>query len=98
MQFYVSPTGNDTDPGTKDKMFATLERALDGLKCGTAVHICYGYGIEENIKWKETLGETWDQYEKIFPALNASTVEQISAHQRVHRESGMEAVIQLLCS
>ena len=57
---------------------ATLERALEGLKCTTAVHICYGYGIEENIKWKESLGETWDQYEKIFPALNASTVDQVS--------------------
>ncbi|WP_288502302.1 methionine synthase, partial [uncultured Pseudomonas sp.] len=27
---------------------ATLERALEGLKCETAVHICYGYGIKAN--------------------------------------------------
>ena len=33
------------------------------------MHICYGYGIEANIKWKETLGESWRQYEKTFPAL-----------------------------
>ena len=25
---------------------ATLERALEGLKCETAVHICYGYGAD----------------------------------------------------
>jgi len=56
----------------------TLNRAIEGLKCTTAVHICYGYGIEENIKWKETLGDTWTQYEQIFPALNKSNVDQVS--------------------
>ena len=24
--------------------------------CTTAVHICYGYGIQANIDWKQTLG------------------------------------------
>ncbi|MEC9375798.1 MAG: methionine synthase [Pseudomonadota bacterium] len=56
----------------------TLNRALEGLKCKKAVHICYGYGIEENIRWKETLGEEWKQYEQIFPALNKSSVDQVS--------------------
>jgi hypothetical protein len=55
-----------------------LERAARGLKCTTAVHICYGYGIEANIKWKETLGSEWRQYEEIFPALNASKINQVS--------------------
>jgi 5-methyltetrahydropteroyltriglutamate--homocysteine methyltransferase len=56
-----------------------LNRAHEGLDCIRAVHICYGYGIEENIKWKETLGKEWRQYEKIFPALNErSIVDQIS--------------------
>ena len=55
-----------------------LHRAIDGLSCTTAVHICYGYGIEENIRWKESLGDEWRQYEKIFPALNASRIDQIS--------------------
>lgn len=55
-----------------------LERALQGLTCTTAVHICYGYGIEANIKWKETLGESWRQYEQLFPLLNRSPVQQIS--------------------
>lgn len=55
-----------------------LERALSGLECTTAVHICYGYGIEANVKWKETLGESWRQYETLFPLLNKSSAQQIS--------------------
>jgi 5-methyltetrahydropteroyltriglutamate--homocysteine methyltransferase len=43
-----------------------------------ALHICYGYGIEANIRWKETLGSEWRQYEEIFPALNASRIGQVS--------------------
>src|SRR6266540_3857280 len=42
-----------------------LERAGKGLKCTTAVHICYGYGIKANIDWKATLGNEWRQYEAI---------------------------------
>ncbi|MBA3446561.1 MAG: methionine synthase [Pseudaminobacter sp.] len=57
---------------------AALERAARGLKCRTAVHICYGYGIEANLKWKETLGSEWRQYEEIFPAINASSIRQVS--------------------
>lgn len=57
---------------------AALERAMDGLSVPVAVHICYGYGIDANIKWKESLGGEWRQYEEIFPALNASKVDQIS--------------------
>ena len=55
-----------------------LHRAIDGLKCTTAVHICYGYGIKANIDWKNSLGEEWRQYEKIFPALAKSKIDQIS--------------------
>ena len=57
---------------------AALHRAIDGLACTTAVHICYGYGIDENLRWKETLGREWRQYEEIFPALNASRIDQVS--------------------
>jgi 5-methyltetrahydropteroyltriglutamate--homocysteine methyltransferase len=57
---------------------AALERAARGLKCTTAVHICYGYGIEANLKWKETLGSEWRQYEAIFPAINRSSIGQVS--------------------
>jgi 5-methyltetrahydropteroyltriglutamate--homocysteine methyltransferase len=55
-----------------------LERAAQGLTCKTAVHICYGYGIEANVKWKNTLGEEWRQYEQVFPALAASSIDQVS--------------------
>jgi 5-methyltetrahydropteroyltriglutamate--homocysteine methyltransferase len=57
---------------------AALERAARGLKCATAVHICYGYGIEANIQWKQTLGSEWRQYEETFPAINASKIQQVS--------------------
>ncbi|MBJ2149240.1 methionine synthase [Paracoccus sp. IB05] len=57
---------------------ATLERAVEGLKCQTAVHICYGYGIKANTDWKKTLGTEWRQYEKIFPKLQASSIDMVS--------------------
>jgi 5-methyltetrahydropteroyltriglutamate--homocysteine methyltransferase len=62
----------------KEWGIAALERAAQGLTCKTAVHICYGYGIEANVKWKETLGGEWRQYEEIFPAINASKIQQVS--------------------
>jgi len=55
-----------------------LERAAQGLSCTTAVHICYGYGIRANLDWKQTLGQEWRQYEKVFPALAASSIAQVS--------------------
>jgi 5-methyltetrahydropteroyltriglutamate--homocysteine methyltransferase len=55
-----------------------LERAAQGLTCTTAVHICYGYGIEANNNWKKTLGDEWRQYEKVFPALAKSSIQQVS--------------------
>jgi 5-methyltetrahydropteroyltriglutamate--homocysteine methyltransferase len=57
---------------------AALEVAARGLTCTTAVHICYGYGIEANVKWKETLGDQWRQYEQVFPALAKSSIDQVS--------------------
>ncbi|HXX10786.1 MAG TPA: methionine synthase [Burkholderiales bacterium] len=55
-----------------------LHRAIEGLRCQTAVHICYGYGIKANIEWKSSLGGEWRQYEEIFPALARSRLDQIS--------------------
>lgn len=57
---------------------ATLERAIEGLNCQTAVHICYGYGIKANTDWKQTLGSEWRQYEQIFPKLQQSAIDFIS--------------------
>jgi 5-methyltetrahydropteroyltriglutamate--homocysteine methyltransferase len=61
---------------------AALERAAQGLKCATAVHICYGYGIKANIDWKASLGGEWRQYEAIFPALARSKIRQVSVECR----------------
>ena len=55
-----------------------LERAVQGLRCTTAVHICYGYGIQANIDWKKSLGQEWRQYERVFPALARSSIGQVS--------------------
>src|SRR5262249_9390382 len=57
---------------------AALHRAAAGLTCKTAVHICYGYGIQANIDWKAGLGGEWRQYERTFPALAASRIDQVS--------------------
>ncbi|MBC7729308.1 MAG: methionine synthase, partial [Microbacteriaceae bacterium] len=75
-----------------------LERAVQGLhaagqasgrSCKTAVHICYGYGIQANVDWKQTLGNEWRQYEQVLPALAASSIDQVSLesiHSRVPAE------------
>src|ERR1700760_2187239 len=42
-----------------------LHRALQGITVKTAVHICYGYGIDANIQWTKSLGEQWRQYEDV---------------------------------
>ena len=62
-----------------------LHRAIEGLTCKTAVHICYGYGIQANIDWKSTLGGEWRQYETIFPALAKSRIGEISLECRNSR-------------
>ncbi|WP_231446750.1 methionine synthase [Brevibacterium zhoupengii] len=62
----------------KDWGIATLERAAEGLRAETAVHICYGYGITANNDWKATLGSEWRQYEESFPLLQQSTIDIVS--------------------
>lgn len=75
---FDEPAFNVFMDDVKDWGIVALERAARGLKCTTAVHICYGYGIEANLKWKETLGAEWRQYEEIFPVINASSIGQVS--------------------
>jgi 5-methyltetrahydropteroyltriglutamate--homocysteine methyltransferase len=62
----------------KDWGVAALERAAEGLRAETAVHICYGYGIKANTDWKATLGSQWRQYEESFPLLQRSTIDIVS--------------------
>jgi 5-methyltetrahydropteroyltriglutamate--homocysteine methyltransferase len=71
-----------------------LHRAIDGVKAKSAVHICYGYGIKANIDWKATLGNEWRQYEKFFPALAKSKVDQVSV-ECIHSHVPM-SVLELL--
>jgi 5-methyltetrahydropteroyltriglutamate--homocysteine methyltransferase len=71
-----------------------LERAAAGLQCKTAVHICYGYGIDANIQWKQSLGQEWRQYEQVFPALQRSAIDQVSL-ECMHSHVPME-LMQLL--
>jgi 5-methyltetrahydropteroyltriglutamate--homocysteine methyltransferase len=66
----------------RDWGIEALERAADGIKCKTAVHICYGYGIKANIDWKKTLGSQWRQYASTFPLLARSRIDQVSLECR----------------
>jgi 5-methyltetrahydropteroyltriglutamate--homocysteine methyltransferase len=75
---FDEPAFNVFMDDVKDWGVAALDRAIEGVSCKTAVHICYGYGIDANVKWKETLGSEWRQYEEIFPAINASHVQMVS--------------------
>jgi 5-methyltetrahydropteroyltriglutamate--homocysteine methyltransferase len=75
---FDEPAFNAFMDDVKEWGVEALHCAIDGLKCKTAVHICYGYGIKENIDWKTTLGSEWRQYEEIFPALNESRIDQVS--------------------
>jgi 5-methyltetrahydropteroyltriglutamate--homocysteine methyltransferase len=86
---FDEPAFNVYLDAVSDWGIAALERAAAGLSCKTAVHICYGYGIKANIDWKATLGAEWRQYERIFPALAASRIDQVSlecANSRVPLE------------
>jgi 5-methyltetrahydropteroyltriglutamate--homocysteine methyltransferase len=71
-----------------------LHRAIEGLACKTAVHICYGYGIAANIQWKATLGAEWRQYEQFFPSLAKSRIDQVSL-ECIHSHVSM-SVLKLL--
>src|SRR6185503_16795020 len=75
---FDEPAFNVYMDAVQDWGVAALERAAEGLTCTTAVHICYGYGIQANIDWKGTLGSEWRQYEATFPALAASRIDQVS--------------------
>jgi 5-methyltetrahydropteroyltriglutamate--homocysteine methyltransferase len=82
---FDEPAFNVYPEEVKDWGIAALHRAIEGLGCTTAIHICYGYGIKANIDWKATLGGEWRQYEAIFPTLNESRIDQVSVECRNSR-------------
>ena len=75
---FEEPAFNVYFDEVRDWGIAALQRAAQGLQCLTAVHICYGYGIQANIEWKRSLGAQWRQYEHTFPLLAGSTINQVS--------------------
>jgi len=79
---FDEPAFNVYMDDVKEWGIAALHRAIEGLGCTTAVHICYGYGIKANVDWKATLGAEWRQYEAIFPALAQSQIDQVSVECR----------------
>jgi 5-methyltetrahydropteroyltriglutamate--homocysteine methyltransferase len=82
---FDEPAFNVFMADVKEWGIAALERAAEGLKITTAVHICYGYGIKANIDWKRALGQEWRQYQDIFPALAKSKIGQVSVECRNSR-------------
>jgi 5-methyltetrahydropteroyltriglutamate--homocysteine methyltransferase len=75
---FDEPAFNVYTDDVKSWGITALDRAAQGLKCKTVVHICYGYGIKANVDWKATLGSEWRQYEEIFPAIAKSTIQAVS--------------------
>ena len=75
---FDEPAFNVFFDDVNDWGIAALERAAEGLTCETAVHICYGYGIQANTDWKKTLGSEWRQYEEFFPKLQQSKIDIVS--------------------
>jgi 5-methyltetrahydropteroyltriglutamate--homocysteine methyltransferase len=55
-----------------------LNACIDGVPCKTAVHVCYGYGIQANLDWKQSLGAQWGQYDIVLPMLARSNIDQVA--------------------
>ncbi|TXR51287.1 methionine synthase [Quadrisphaera setariae] len=75
---FDEPAFNVFHDEVRDWGVAALERAAEGLRAETVVHICYGYGIKANNDWKATLGAEWRQYEQSFPLLQGSSIDTVS--------------------
>lgn len=77
---YVSPSGNDSNPGTQDEPFRTIVRAAQVVTPGTTVHVAPGVytggfkttasgSMEARIVYEST--ERWGA--KIVPPLNSNS-------------------------
>ena len=54
-----------------------LERAMQGLTVKKAVHICYGYGTNAVLQWKNN-NQDWGHYGITLPLLAKSSIDQVS--------------------
>jgi 5-methyltetrahydropteroyltriglutamate--homocysteine methyltransferase len=77
----------------KDWGMAALERAAQGVTATKAIHICYGYGTAEVLRWKNA-NTDWSHYEATLPLLAQSSIDQVSVETAA---SGVDiAVIEAL--
>jgi 5-methyltetrahydropteroyltriglutamate--homocysteine methyltransferase len=88
---FDEPSFNVFFDEVQDWGVAALERAAEGLRAETVVHICYGYGIKANTDWKATLGSEWRQYEESFPLLQRSAIDIVSLECH-HSQVPMELI------
>ena len=79
---FDEPAFNVFFDDVRDWGVEVLERAAEGLRAETVVHICYGYGIKANTDWKASLGTEWRQYEETFPLLRDSVIDTVSLESR----------------
>src|SRR5699024_6743437 len=79
---FDEPAFNVFFDDVRDWGVEVLERAAEGLRAETVVHICYGYGIKTNTDWKASLGTEWRQYEETFPLLRDSVIDTVSLESR----------------
>ena len=71
------PCFNIYTDAVKDWGLELLERAFEGVTATRAVHICYGYGTEVVLKWKNS-NRDWSHYDATLPLLANSSVDQVS--------------------
>lgn len=71
------PCFNIYTDAVRDWGLELLERAFEGVTATRAVHICYGYGTEVVLKWKNS-NRDWSHYDATLPLLANSSVDQIS--------------------
>ncbi|MGU9546037.1 right-handed parallel beta-helix repeat-containing protein [Bacillus cereus] len=76
--YYVSPTGNDLNPGTLDQPFATIQKAADVAKQGSTVYIRGGsYNQKVHVTSSGISGApiTFQNYQDEKVILDGSTVK-----------------------
>lgn len=77
----------------RDWGMTALERAAQGVTATKAIHICYGYGTAEVLRWKNA-NTDWSHYEATLPLLAKSSIDQVSVETAA---SGVDiAVIEAL--
>jgi 5-methyltetrahydropteroyltriglutamate--homocysteine methyltransferase len=54
-----------------------LERAAGNVSAMTAVHICYGYGTESVLAWKQSNSD-WSHYAQTLPLMAKTSIDQVS--------------------